>query len=75
MQYRSPVGFGPPLNTCPRWPPQVLQSTSVLGIRREKSFRVFTLPLAAGFQKLGQPVPESYFSAEENNGLPQPAQA
>ncbi|ERH03837.1 MAG: hypothetical protein J07HR59_00962, partial [Halorubrum sp. J07HR59] len=29
MQWRSPVGSGPSLKTCPRWPSQLLQTISV----------------------------------------------
>ena len=32
------------------------------------------MALSSGFQKLGQPVPLSYFVSEENNGRSHPAQ-
>jgi hypothetical protein len=34
-----------------------------------------TFPLAMGWKKLGQPVPEWNFESDENRGKPQPAQA
>ena len=42
MQYRWPVGFGPSSKTCPRWPPQRVQTTSVRLMNRLLSGRVST---------------------------------
>jgi len=35
------------------------------------SLPVLTLASPRGFQKLGHPVPESYFSSEEKSGSPE----
>ena len=64
MQYRWPVGGGPSAKTCPRCPPQRLQCTSVRSIPKLLSSEVTTAPFN-GAQKLGQPVPLSYFVVEE----------
>src|SRR5947209_9588061 len=74
MQYRCPVGGGPSSNTCPRCPPQRRQWTSVRVMRKALSVEVPTAS-GRGCQKLGQPVPLSYFVSEENSGRSQPAHA
>ena len=45
MQYLNPVGGGPSSKTCPRWPPQALQTTSILRMPWLKSTRS-SMPLA-----------------------------
>jgi len=69
MQYLFPVGFGPSSNTCPRWLPQFLHSTSVR----------FIPPLLSSFnsmfsfiasEKLGHPVPESNFASDVKSLAP-----
>ena len=64
MHRRCPVGAGPSLKTCPRWPPQLEQSTSVRGTSSEKSTFCSTASPPAGAQKEGHPDPESNFSCE-----------
>src|SRR6185295_11396995 len=75
MQKRWPVGRGPSSKTCPRWPPQRAQVTSVRTIPWEASVSESTRPSAMGWVKLGQPVPESNFVSELNSGAPHPAHA
>ena len=58
MQYRLPVVLGPSLNTWPRWPPQLRQTTSVRRMNRLLSGRSSTASATAGWSKLGHPVPE-----------------
>ena len=74
MQYRSPVGRGPSLNTWPRWPPQRWQCTAVRVMPKDLSSVVPTA-FSIGAQKLGQPVRLSYLVSEENRSSAQPAQA
>ena len=76
MQYRKPVGCGPSLKTWPKCPPQRLQCTSVRCEKRlMSSYSATRFPFtpSIGCQKLGQPVPESNYVSEVNNGTPQPA--
>ena len=74
MQYLFPVGVGPSLKTCPRWPWHFLHSTSVFSIPWERSFFSSTFSVFAGLSKEGQPVPDSNLVSEENNSVPQPEQ-
>ena len=74
MQYRRPVGLGPSSNTCPKWDPQLAHSTSVRRMNKLRSSFSSTLSFRAGAQKLGQPVPESYFVSEANRSRPQTTQ-
>ncbi len=74
MQNRSPVGFGPSLNTCPRCPSHNRQLTAVRTTIRLPSAVSTTFSGAIGSQKLGQPVPESNFAADENSARSHPAQ-
>ena len=60
MQYLNPVGFGPSENTCPRCESPNLERTSTRGIHSLLSTRLTMWPGSNGFQKDGQPVPESY---------------
>ena len=62
-----PVGGGPSGNTCPRWPPQRLQCTSVRLMKKLSSVEVPIDP-GNGAKKLGQPVPLSNLRSETNNG-------
>ena len=48
MQYRSPVWVGPSLNTWPRWPPQLRQTTSVRRMNRLLSGLNSTASATAG---------------------------
>ncbi len=73
MQYLNPVGLGPSVNTCPKCPPQFLQTTSVLTIPREMSFSFSIFSSSKGWKKLGQPHPESNFVSDSNRGVPQAA--
>lgn len=73
-QYRSPVGSGPSLNTWPRCEPHREHTTSVRVINRLSSFCVPMEEEEIGCQKLGQPVPDSYFVLEVNRGFPQAPQ-
>lgn len=73
MQKRCPVGPGPSSNTCPRWPPHLAHTTSVRSMPWLVSLTSLTLLSLSGFQKLGQPVPESNFVSDENSSAPQPA--
>jgi len=73
MQYRKPVGGGPSLNTCPWWPPHLVQCTSVRGPNSFQSVLVPIAESAMGFQKLGHPVPLSNLCSEENKGRSQAA--
>src|SRR3989339_693940 len=60
MQYRSPVGGGPSLNTWPRWELACLLLTSVLTPNQLRSSFSTMLSGSRGLVKLGQPVPDSY---------------
>src|SRR5262245_64669040 len=73
MQCRLPVGGGPSSNMCPKCPPQRRQWHSVRVMKNEVSSLV---PIAWGSdaQKLGQPVPDSNFVADEYTDRSQPAQ-
>ena len=70
MQKRCPFGPGPSGKTCPRWPPQRAQVTSVRTIPRLRSSCSSTASATAGSVKLGQPVPESNFVSELNSSRP-----
>ena len=52
MQYRSPVGAGPSSKTCPRWPSQRLQTTSVRTIPTVRTQSV-QLWMDRGLEELG----------------------
>ena len=52
----------------------IAQSTSVRFIKRLLSGFNTTASGATGAEKLGHPLPESNFAAEENNRFPHPAQ-
>ena len=72
MQYLSPVvSDGPSGKTWPRWASQLAQRTSVRRMKSARSSCSLTAAPSAGLSKLGQPVPESNFASEENNGCPQ----
>ena len=73
MQYRRLVGGGPSSKRWPRWLPQRRQCTSVRTIMKLVSLPVSTAS-GSGFQKLGQPVPESNLVFDEYSGNAQPAQ-
>ncbi len=75
MQKRWPVGLGPSGKTWPRWASQRAHSTSVRVEKNDESSKVASAPSATGLVKLGQPVPDSNLSAEENSGSPQQTQA
>src|SRR2546422_7253210 len=74
MQYLSPVRLGPSSNTCPKWAPQLAHSTSVRRMNKLRSAFSSMLSFRTGAQKLGQPVPESYFVSEANRSRPQTTQ-
>ncbi len=59
IQYLEFVGFGPSSNTCPKCAPHLLQLTSVRTIPCVVSEMYSILSSEIGFQKLGQPEPES----------------
>src|SRR6266481_4775204 len=65
--------LGPSSNTCPRCEPHRAHVTSVPPPKLEWLAALTASP-PIGCQKLGHPVPESYFASELNNGLPQAAQ-
>lgn len=73
IQYLRPVGGGPSGKTWPRWPPQLLQWTSVRTIPWLSSW-LSSIESGSGLSKLGHPVPLSNFFADENNFWPHPAQ-
>ena len=75
MQYRSPVGCGPSVNTCPRCPSHNRQLTAVRTTIRLPSGDSTTFSGAIGSQKLGHPVPESNFALDEKSASPHPAHA
>ena len=70
MQYRIPVGFGPSPNTWPRWEPHRAHRTSVLTIPplMSDSSRIFRGD--TGWEKLGQPVPDSNLASDRNRSVP-----
>ena len=71
MQYRSPpLSLGPSLNTWPKCMSPKLLFTSTLSMPRDVSFVDLTTFFEIGLVKLGQPVPESYLSFDENRGTP-----
>ena len=74
MQYLMPVGSGPSSNTCPRCEPQLAHSTSVRRNSKLRSAFSRTRCRSIGAQKLGHPVPESYFVAEAKSSFPQTTQ-
>src|SRR6266540_5966782 len=74
MQYRWPVGRGPSSKTCPRCEPHDAHVTSIRWMKWLESSWSSTASDEAGSQKLGHPVPESYFSFERNSWVPQAAQ-
>ena len=68
MQYLSPVGLGPSLNTWPRWESACLLLISVLVVKKLLSSFSTIFPGSNGLVKLGQPVPDSNLSREEKSG-------
>jgi hypothetical protein len=74
IQYRFPVDDGPSSKIWPRCPPHCAQTTSVRFIKRLLSGFNTTASDATSAEKLGHPLPESNFVAEENNRFPHPAQ-
>jgi len=68
------VGCGPSSNTWPRCPPQRAQVTSVRRISHAPFSWNSTAPGRIGAQKLGHPVPDSYFVSASNSSAPHPAQ-
>ena len=70
MQKRWPVGAGPSSNTCPRCESACFERTSVRVIQKVLSVFVVTFAGSRGRVKLGQPVPDSNLSSEENSGSP-----
>src|SRR5258707_11327378 len=74
MQKRNPVGGGPSSKTCPRCASHRLHRTSSLCIPSEPSLWDATFSFAMGFQKLGQPVPDSNFVLESNRTVLQQMQ-
>ena len=71
MQYRSPVGLGPSLKTCPRWESHRAHRTSVRRMKWEVSLSSRTASGGSGWKKDGQPVPESNLLREEKSGASQ----
>ena len=71
MQYLKFVGFGPSSNTWPKCAPHLLQLTSVRTVPYDVSEINSILSSEIGFQKLGQPEPESNFASDENRRSPQ----
>ena len=71
MQKRWPVGAGPSSNTCPRCESACFERTSVRDIQRVRSVFVVTFAASRGRVKLGQPVPDSNLSIDENKGSPE----
>ena len=61
MQKRNPVGSGPSLKTCPRWPPQRAHFTSVRSMPSETSVFSTTFSFAAGAEKLATRCRDSDF--------------
>ena len=74
MQNLVPVGGGPSGNTCPKCASHRAHRLSVRTINRLLSSLDLTASSSIGRVKLGQPVPDSYLSAESNNGNPQHTQ-
>lgn len=74
MQYLRPVGSGPSSNTCPKWEPQLAHSTSVRRTNKLRSSFSCTRCSSMGAEKLGQPVPESYFVPDAKSSFPQTTQ-
>src|SRR3989304_6406415 len=77
MQNLFPVPFlpsvifsGPSSNRCPKCEPQFAHLTSTLVIPKLLSSDNSILSSSIAFQKLGQPVPESYFLSEVKSGDP-----
>lgn len=73
MQYRWPVGCGPSLKTCPRWPSQSEHRTSVRTMKKDLSLCSVTEEGSTGWKKLGQPVPLSNLASDLKSGFPHPA--
>lgn len=70
MQYRNPDGSGPSGNTCPRCESAFLDRTSMRRIPWLESSISTNASAEIGSKKLGQPLPESNFAVELNNGSP-----
>jgi len=58
MQYFSPVGHGPSLNTCPKCPSHFLHKTSLLMKSTSEADGRYATPFSSGLKKEYQPVPE-----------------
>ena len=71
MQYRRPVGGGPSGKTWPRCEPANRLRTSTRTMKWLRSSCSTTKFGSTGRVKLGQPVPESYLSAEMKSGSPE----
>ena len=71
MQYLSPVGIGPSLNTWPRCASHFAHLTSILFIPNELSSNSLIKFSSLGKKKLGQPQPESNLVSDWNNSWPQ----
>src|SRR3546814_2715751 len=67
-----PCSGGPSGNTWPRWPPHLLQSTSVRIIPCETSRRSSTASPSTGPVKAGQPQPLLYLESLSNGISPHP---
>jgi hypothetical protein len=74
MQYLSPVGGGPSSNTWPRCASQRAHFTSTRIMPWVASRFSATAGSAMGRQKLGQPLPDSYFVSDAKSSSPQHTQ-
>jgi len=71
IQYLIPPNSaGPSLNTCHKLPLELVLVMAVLFISKRLSSLSTTIASEIGFVKLGQPVPESNLSSDENRGVP-----
>ena len=61
VQYLFPVGAGPSSKTWPKCASHLEHKISVLFMNLDLSSSYFTFSVLIEFQKLGHPVPESYF--------------
>lgn len=75
MQYRSPLGGLPVVNTCPRCELQVLHRISVISLPLDVSSTSLIFSLSVGAKKAGQPQPSWNFDIEENKFPPQTMQS
>ena len=67
------VGYPSPLNTCPKCPPQLLHTISVLSMPNELSVYLFTAP-GTESKYAGQPQPDLNLCEALYRGTLQPAQ-